>query len=145
MNLDSEFVIFHRATKLACVVPVKYNCCINSCILYTAQYACLPTCPYCNEARLKPNGKPRRQFCYFPLIPRLQGFFQSVEQIQLMEYRFNFESRPNNVSDIFDGVHYQKRLRERVVVDGEELGHRYFSDHRNVALALCTDGYLLYK
>ena len=62
-----------------------------------------------------------------------------------MKYRFNFESRPNNVSDIFDGAHYQKLLKERVVVDGEELEHHYFSDHRDVALALCTDSYLLYK
>lgn len=145
MDLPSEYMVYHQAAKLARVTPIIYDSCINSCILYAAEYRDLPLCPFCNEARFKPNGKPRRRFNYFPLIPCLQGFFQSVERVQLMEYQSKFKSSADQISDIFDAVHYQKLLGEHVVVDGKELPHRYFNDSRDIALALSTDSYVLYK
>ncbi|KAF8833389.1 hypothetical protein BDN67DRAFT_861141, partial [Paxillus ammoniavirescens] len=145
ISINSEYVIYRRMAILSGVKPVMYDCCPNSCIAYTAKYIHHQSCPFCEEARLNADGKPRRQFTYFPLIPRLQGYFQNQEMIKLMSYRAQYQQNPGEIADVFDGNHYQRLLRHRVVVDGEKLNHRYFSGSRNIALSLSTDSYLLYK
>ncbi|KIK97906.1 hypothetical protein PAXRUDRAFT_112727, partial [Paxillus rubicundulus Ve08.2h10] len=126
---------------LSGVKPVMYDCCPNSCVAYTKKYIHHQSCPFCKESRLNTDGKPRRQFTYFPLIPRLQGYFQSLDTIKLMSYRELYQRNPGEISDVFDGDHYQRLLRHRVVVDGEKLNHRYFSGSRDIALSLSTDSY----
>ena len=145
LSVASQYVIFRKAAILAGVKPVLYDCCPQSCIAYTTKYIHHQSCPFCEEPRFKPDGKPCRQFTYFPLIPHLQGFFRSPVMIKSMSYRNRYQSKPGSVSDVFDGNHYQRLLRHRVVVDGEKLKHHYFSDPHDIALALATDTYLLYK
>jgi len=55
----------------------------------------------------------------------------------------DFRANNSKICDIFDSAHYQRLLQHCVVLDGEKLPHRYFSDPRDVALALSTDSYLL--
>ncbi|KIN97007.1 hypothetical protein M404DRAFT_918434 [Pisolithus tinctorius Marx 270] len=117
INLDSEYVIFKRVACLAAVTTVKYDCCPDSCILYAGKYRQLLVCPHCHQPRFKPNRKPRRQFMYFPLVPRLQGLFQSPQMIHLMDYRASYKSTPGSISDVFDGTHYRKLVGEYVEVD----------------------------
>lgn len=62
-----------------------------------------------------------------------------------MDYRANYKATPDCISDVFDGQHYKKLTQEYVEIDGVQFLHHYFSDPRNVALALCTDSYILYK
>ena len=62
-----------------------------------------------------------------------------------MSYRAEFHHDPTHIHDVFDSAHYQRLRRHRVVVDGEKLNHRYFSDSHDIALSLCTDSYLLYR
>ena len=50
--------------------PVRYDCCPNSCICYTAQYENLENCPQCRTARFQ-DGKPQKYFEYLPFIPCL--------------------------------------------------------------------------
>ena len=125
------------------IKPVIYDCCPNSCIAYTRKYIHHSSCPICNERRFQANGQPRSQFTYFPLIPRLQGFFQSNQTVARMSYRRDFRPHESKICDIFDSAHYQRLLWHRVVLDGEKLSHRYFSDPRDIALSLSTDSYLL--
>ena len=47
--------------------------------------------------------------------------------------------------DIFDGLHYRSLLTERVVVGDRMLPHKYFSDHRDIALGFATDGFTPFK
>lgn len=145
IDINSKFVILRRIGLLSGVKPVLYDCCPNSCIVYTEKYIHHQYCPFCQESRLKPDGKPHRQFLYLPLIPRLQGFFSSADMIKKMSYRSSYRRTPGQIADVFDGDHYNQLLRHRVIVDGEKLNHRYFSDPRDIALSLSTDSYLLQK
>lgn len=50
-----------------------------------------------------------------------------------MDYRANHDQRggshaDSTLRDVFDSSHYREVLRERVVVNGETLNHRFFSD-----------------
>ena len=64
--------------------------------------------------------------------------------IEKMSYRSQYQSQPGKILDVFDGAHYQRLLRHRVIVDGVKLNHRHFSGYQDIALSLCTDGYLLF-
>ncbi|KAG0704213.1 hypothetical protein DFH29DRAFT_802143 [Suillus ampliporus] len=145
LPLDSQFVILQCITILSGVKPSYYDCCINSCMAYTNKYLHHQYCEYCNEPRLDTKGKARRRFCYLPLIPRLQGFFQKTELISKMSYHAEYRSDPQYMRDVFNSAHYQRLCHDKVVVDGETLPYRYFSDPHDIALSLCTDSYLLYK
>jgi hypothetical protein len=84
-------------------------------------------------------------FCYLPIIPRLQGFFQNPKSIERLLYRHNYTHIPGQISDIFDGEHYRTLCQQNVVVDGQILPHRYFSGKYDVCLGVCMDSYLLFK
>jgi len=51
--------------------PMKFACCINSCICYTGPYADLDECTKCKTSHLNESGRVKRTFSYIPLIPRL--------------------------------------------------------------------------
>jgi len=42
--------------------------------------------------------------------------------------------------DVFDGSHYLGLLQKEVTINGHGLGHTYFSDSRDIALGLATNG-----
>ncbi|KAJ7114526.1 hypothetical protein C8R43DRAFT_903057, partial [Mycena crocata] len=144
MDLSTEWVMLHRVAILSGIQPVWYHCCVNSCAAYTGRFSDLTECEYCDEPRLSPKGKPRRMFCYLPIIPRLQGFFQNPKSIERLLYRANYEHIPDTISDVFDGQHYRDLCDQHVVVDGETLEHKYFSGKYDVCLGVCTDSYLLF-
>ncbi|KAJ7342785.1 hypothetical protein DFH08DRAFT_782626 [Mycena albidolilacea] len=129
MDISSEWVILHRIALLTRIEPHWFHCCPNSCIAYTSQYSNLSHCPYpdCREAHYTPAGTPRRLFCYLPLIPRLQGLFSNPKTVEELLYRHRYQSRHNEVSDVFDSIHYQNLRKTKVTVDGRELAHCYFS------------------
>ncbi len=114
-------------------------------LAYTGELAENVECPECGEPRYMANGKPRRQFCYLPLIPRLQRFFQNENCVNDLYYRHNYEYKPYEISDVFDCMHYKDLQQSFVTVDGDSLDHRYFSDKRDIAFTTCLDSYLLYK
>ncbi|RPD69641.1 hypothetical protein L226DRAFT_471449, partial [Lentinus tigrinus ALCF2SS1-7] len=144
LALNSDWVILHQVAALSGLKAMSYECCINSCICYLDLYADAQECPECNEPRLSPSGRPRRYFCYIPLIPRLRALFECIRLIKLLQYRANFVNDPEVVRDIFSCEHYQNLRATHVIVDGEHLGHVHFSDPRDIALALCTDAFLLF-
>ncbi|KAJ7083126.1 hypothetical protein B0H15DRAFT_749862, partial [Mycena belliarum] len=144
MDLSSEWVMLHRIAILSCIEPVWYHCCIQSCAAFTGAFSDLAECPYCDEPRLSPTGKPRRMFCYLPLIPRLQGLFLNPKMIDRLLYRHNYTHVPGSISDVFDGEHYRNLRKQNVVVDGKTLPHKYFSGQFDICLGVCTDSYLLF-
>ena len=147
LSISSEYKMFYRMAVLSEVVPEWYDCCVNSCIAYTCEYKDAHRCPIskCRELRRSPGGRARRLFCYLPIIPRLQGFFQSEKKIQDLLYRHTYVSIPGTIADVFDSDLYKELLETYVVVDGETLGHKYFSSKHDIAFSLALDGYLLYK
>lgn len=144
MDLQSWFVTARRVALLADLEPQQLDCCVNSCICYTRDYSHLQNCPYCHQPRLAADERPRRQFTYIPLIPRLCAFFQNMSMVEQLKYRSTFIHDPDVVSDVFSLERYQEMLQTKVTIDGREVGHKFFSDLHDIAFGLCTDGFLLF-
>jgi hypothetical protein len=84
LDISSHYVVIHRVAILSRVEPVWIDCCVNSCTMaFTRDDAGRDTCRFCDAPRFTPVlGKPRRLFCYLPIIPRLQGYFQNPEMVK---------------------------------------------------------------
>ncbi|XP_006455384.1 hypothetical protein AGABI2DRAFT_44711, partial [Agaricus bisporus var. bisporus H97] len=121
--------------------PVQYSCCINSCICFTGPYETLSECPKCHEAKLNAKSKPRKSFDYIPIIPRLRAMLGNHQHAEKMSYRAKFMHEPGTMTDIFDAFHYRSLL-DKIVPTSRFF---YFSDPRDVALGLSTDGFTPFK
>lgn len=83
---------------------------------------------------------------YIPVIPRLIGMCSNASKMKDMRYRAEAHTHtPGRTTDVFDGDHYRSLLGKRVVIDGHETSHTYFSDPRDIALGLATDGFGPFK
>ncbi|KAF5309636.1 hypothetical protein D9758_018932 [Tetrapyrgos nigripes] len=133
-----------RLLFLAGFKPQEYHCCINSCVCYAGTYADHQQCPYCKEPRFKPSGKPRKFFTYIPLIPRLRALFQNHDLAKKMRYRHDRLAK-DVIEDIFDGEQYKELRNTSVHVGDTHYDRNYFSDPREVALGLSTDGFCPFK
>jgi len=146
MQISSLYVISHRLAILSGITPQWYDCCVNSCVAYIDGYEDLEQCPECSQPRwISGSQRPRRMFCYIPLIPRLQKFFTNTKSRQEILYRHNYKPMANGISDVFDGQHYKNLCNTWVTVDGNQLSHKFFSDKWDIAFSTCFDSYLLYK
>ncbi|EIN12015.1 hypothetical protein PUNSTDRAFT_63385 [Punctularia strigosozonata HHB-11173 SS5] len=148
IHINSEWVLLRRIALLSGVVPVWYDCCVNSCICYLGQYKDADTCPYCGELRYlegRRNRKARRYFCYVPFIPRLQSYFRSEDMITLLRYRSEHAGSEDVISDVFDCQHYNNLRKAPVVIDDEEQSFCYFSGDTDLAFASCSDSYLIFR
>ncbi|KIJ64978.1 hypothetical protein HYDPIDRAFT_57818, partial [Hydnomerulius pinastri MD-312] len=135
-----------RVAALSGVEPVLYNCCVNSCCCYIGPNAEYDNCPYCNEPRYDTNGKPRQHYTYVPLIPRLVAMFQNKDMSEKMQYRScDHVYDPNIITDIFDGFVYRNLLHRHVSVEDHQYPHTYFSDPRDIALGMATDGFAPFR
>jgi hypothetical protein len=91
---------------LARFEPVKFTCCINSCICYTSPYADLDECPNCKTSRLNESGRARRMFSYMPLIPRLHALMSNCTYATQLQYRADEHAKtrtPGTITDILLG------------------------------------------
>ena len=147
LEINSLYSITRQLAVLSGIEPLYFDCCSNLCIAYTGDYELLDKCPLCSQTRFREGMQrtPRRQFCYIPLIPRLQNLFSNQRTLEELLYRHKYETKAGIISDVFDGEHYQNLIRTRVTVDGKKLAHKYFSGKHDIAFSVCLDGYLLYK
>jgi hypothetical protein len=135
-----------RIQSLSGFQPVRYDCCPSSCICYTGPYETLLKCPKCNTNRYKADGTtPQAYFQFLPIIPRLRAMVSNSPYARKMQYRASHQLDPTKVTDIFDGAHYSLLRESFVTVGGEELPNWFFSDPRDIALGLSTDGFGPFK
>lgn len=150
-DLPSAATLRTRAGVLSGLRGSAIDCCFNSCIAYTGDYADEEQCPHCAEPRYKPHPRfparriPRRQFQYLPIIARLANLFRDPSMARKLRYRSNRPVSPNLISDIFDGEYYRQLLDRHVTVGAETLQHKYFSKPTDLALGLSTDGFGPFK
>ena len=151
-GFDSEYKALKLLLDLSDLKPIIYHCCVNSCVAYTGKYANLNDCPFCQEPRYFDDvkQKPRYKFSYIPLIPQLKAIFTNPAYRELCMYRGDHNYSPELITDYCDGAHYRTLLGKNVETiheDGrrEVLQHKHFSDKRDIALGLFTDGFQLFK
>ena len=144
--LDSIKSTEKRVQFLSGFQPVRYSCCISSCVCFTGPFETLQQCPKCKADRYKADGTtPRSYFEYLPIIPRLRAMVANSNYAEKMQYRSNHTHDPTKVTDIFDGTHYRSLLGKFVTIGDEELPMWFFSDPRDIALGLSTDGFGPFK
>jgi hypothetical protein len=135
-----------RVQFLSGFQPVRYHCCPSSCVCYTGPYESLTKCPKCNIDRHKADGMtPQAYYEYLPIIPRLRAMLANSSYARKMQYRSNRQHDPMKITDIFDGTHYRSLRETFVTVGDEELPTWFFSDPRDIALGLSTDGFGPFK
>ena len=148
-NLQSLFKVQKKIAALSGLKPKYADCCINSCCCYTGPWKDHNRCPFpeCQEPRFDKFGKPRKQFQYLPIIPRLKAFFLDQEMAGKMQYRHKLTKKlpRDKVTDVFDGSLYNELRQKHVKVNGKDLPHEYFSDARDIALGLSLDGVAPFK
>ena len=170
---ESEAEVDARTAFLSSVDPVLYDCCPRSCCCYAGPYEDFQQCPICQESRFNSAGRARKTFTYIPLIPRLIGLYRNKAMAQKLRYRHKFQQSsvrhpepiaecedirrilgvgkpgtcycPSAVEDIFDGNLYRALRDTTVTVNGQPLSHTFFSDKRDIALGLSTDGFTPFK
>lgn len=123
---------------------VAYDCCPNSCICYTGPYESVLICPTCHTSRLH-QGRPQARFYYLPLIPRLRAMYANRKRASKMRYRHERDHDPTKIADIFDGAYYRSLLTKFIKIGDQELPTWFFSDPRDIALGLSTDGFGPFK
>ncbi|KIL55189.1 hypothetical protein M378DRAFT_53490, partial [Amanita muscaria Koide BX008] len=134
-----------RVQYLSGFKPIQYERCINSCVCYTGPYEDMETCPVCSTKRKDINGNPIAYFVYLPIIPRLRAMVANASYAIKMQYRTNYKHKPSRMQDIFDGANYCSLLESNITIGDETLGSLFFSDSRDIALGLSTDGFTPFK
>jgi len=144
-DLDTLHQMKKRLEELSELFAESYDCCIKSCVAFTGPHAKLKACPRCRKPRYRRNGQPMKTYRYIPLIPQLVAFFLNRELNERMRYRSEGHpkvkaEKKGHITDVFDGTHYLGLLQKEATINGHGLGHTYFSDYRDIALGLATDG-----
>ena len=153
LEVETEYKMYRLVETLSRLTPVKYDCCVDSCVLYAGEFADLDSCPYCQRSRYKTNytGQtrkrvPRQTFSYIPIIPRLQALFHNRKMVETLSYRAEYDKRfhpngdYNTIHDVFDSEHYRTLLKTEVTVNGKGLGYNHFPGRRDIAMGLSGDG-----
>ena len=108
LSINFLYSITRRVAILSGVEPLYFDCCPNSCLAYTGKYTLLDQCPLCSQTHFREGTKkPCQQFCYIPLIPRLQNFFANEKAIEELLYQHYYQAIPGVIFDVFDSKHYQ--------------------------------------
>lgn len=170
---ESEATVDSHAAFLSGFDPVLYDCCPKSCCCYTGHLKELTACPKCGEPRFNAAGRARKKFTYIPLTPRLVGLYRNREMARKLRYRSEFipspvqhpvagekcaeirritsrgrEGRcycPSEVRDVFDGHLYRSLCDTPVTINGNPQSHHFFSDKRDIAVGISTDGFTPFK
>jgi hypothetical protein len=135
-----------RVTFLSGIEPALYDCCLNSCCCFVGPHKSKTECPFCQAPRFNAVGNARKRFTHIPVIPRLVALFKNNDYATKMQYRAHEHAhKPGFMTDIFDGEEYRSCLQRQVSVDGKEMGHTFFSNNRDIALGLATDGFAPFR
>lgn len=150
IDVGSEFRALRIMSKVSGLSPIAIDCCIKACMAFTGKYEALNKCLHCNAPRYNAQKRPQNKFHYIPLIPQLTSFFQNLDLKKLLSHRHDFEYDPSTISDFFSTDRYRALLQTRVKIEDEDsithtLDHCHFSDPRDIAFTLYSDGVQLFK
>ena len=79
------------------------------------------------------------------MTPHFSGYFLNPIIVKAMLYRSKYVMDINDVYNVFSGSHYQNLILKKVVVDGVEYKHAFFSDDCNITVRFMLDGFQVFK
>jgi len=111
------------------IIPrsIEYEVCVNGCYLFKDDEV---VCPTCNAVR--PKGRDRRVFTYFPISSRLQQLYNNHTWARLLRYpwhlsSFGIREVEGQQSDICNSWLWKKVVRDCKLKEGDIL-FSLFSD-----------------
>ncbi|EUC67015.1 transposase family Tnp2 protein, partial [Rhizoctonia solani AG-3 Rhs1AP] len=144
LELLSPYRLRTRIARLSGVDPKNIDCCVNSCHAFHGKYIDKEVCSSCNEPCYDYKGRPRQFFQYLPATPRFLAFFNNPDLIHKMLYRHNYKRKPGCMDDFFNSELYEDLLATNIVIDGVDTGVRHFPGKHDIAIAVMSDGILLF-
>lgn len=117
---------------------------------YTGALKNLLYCPHCQFPRFDSKGAARKTYWTIPLAPRLKAWFKNPERARLLRRDLSHSPVPGHLSSVFDGQLF-KDLSQRCVEPDRQtrprviLEHGLFSDPRDQALGMSTDGISVHR
>ncbi|QRV80956.1 Transposase family tnp2 [Ceratobasidium sp. AG-Ba] len=134
-----------RMAKLSGVKPEIYHCCINVCHAFIGQFADEDKCSKCGALRYDDAGRPRQTYQYIPTTGRFLAMFNNPSLVEKLEYRHTYKQHEGRIDDVFDGQLYKTLRQQNIVIEGEDLGVKYFSGKYDIATSLLADGVQIFK
>ncbi|KAH9911172.1 uncharacterized protein BXZ73DRAFT_57308, partial [Epithele typhae] len=142
---SSELPTLHkiraRIAFLSGITPHRYDCCLDSCMAFVGPSGEEVKCLYCGLSRYDEDKRPRKQWTYLALEPRLAALYRHRPTAVKMLYRGDYQSKQGVIADLFDSKHYRTLKNHNVFVHGKDSGRKFFSDRRDIALGISTDGF----
>lgn len=142
LNSGIKLLSYYRSSSaLSRLVPFevqKFECCINSCLLFVGEYKDCKTCPECKHERYKGDSKtPWATFDYVSPFEQIRVQMGDAGRRREFLYRHNYICSPRwktSLADIFDGSQYVS-LHER----------GFFENKYDMAFSLTTDGFQIFN
>ncbi|KZT34844.1 hypothetical protein SISSUDRAFT_991307, partial [Sistotremastrum suecicum HHB10207 ss-3] len=146
-RLPSMKVARSAASALSGVRIELFDCCPKSCMAYTGRHSDLEECLHCQSPRYSASGKPLVRYQYISLISVLRAMYANRTSAKAMRYRseHHHDSQPGHIADVYDSGIYRELCDRYITVDDRTLPDKYFSDPREVLLAMGTDGFNFFK
>ncbi|KEP44948.1 transposase family Tnp2 protein, partial [Rhizoctonia solani 123E] len=145
IRLMSVYRVHKKLAKLSGINPVTVDCCTNICHAYTGRYADEQACSTCHHPRFDSKNNPYKVFEYLPTTPRFQGYFNNPAMVQAMNYRHEYKLDPERIDEYFDSTNYADLRKTDIVVEGVNLGVKYFRRRRDIAYTVMLDGVGLFE
>ncbi|XP_010550812.1 PREDICTED: uncharacterized protein LOC104821593 [Tarenaya hassleriana] len=120
---------------------IKIDVCPNNCMIFWKESNQLDNCRFCGAERYKAkksgqrNRVPYKRMFYLPIKDRLRRLYESHQLASHMRWHAEHTSDPENMSHPSDGDAWK---------NFNEVYPNFASEHRNVYLCLCTDGFAPY-
>ncbi|QRV90366.1 Transposase family tnp2 [Ceratobasidium sp. AG-Ba] len=134
-----------RIAGLSGIKPETYDCCVNVCHAFTGNFSEEAVCSTCGEQRFDELGRSRQKFQYIPTISRFLAMFNNPAFVEKLEYQDNYVQHKGRINDFFDSELYKNLCRKNIVIDGEDLGVKYFSGKYDIATTLLANGVQIFK
>ncbi|KAK4700088.1 hypothetical protein P7C70_g6164, partial [Phenoliferia sp. Uapishka_3] len=145
LKVDSEFILLRLLRELAGLEIVEIIACINGCMARTGTFSNLKSCAFCHEDFLDSKNRPVALSYFIPPNEVLRQRLRDPSYAALARTRDDHVPSDTDLSSPFDGDLYRRRIKENVVVDGEELEHKYYDGESDAALLVLLDGFQLFK
>ncbi|XP_019058653.1 PREDICTED: uncharacterized protein LOC109116879 [Tarenaya hassleriana] len=120
---------------------IKIDVCPNNCMIFWKKSNQLDNCRFCGAERYKAkkygqrNRVPYKRMFYLPIKDRLRRLYESHQIASHMWWHAEHTLDPENMSHPSDGDVWK---------NFNEVYPNFASEHRNVYLCLCTDGFARY-
>ncbi|KAK4702756.1 hypothetical protein P7C70_g3463, partial [Phenoliferia sp. Uapishka_3] len=145
LKVDSEFILLRLLRELAGIEIIEIIACPNGCMARTGAFANLVRCAFCQKDFFDSKRRPVALSYFIPPTEILRTRLRDPEYARLARARDDHIPSKTDLSSPFDGDLYQRLRKENVVVDGEELEHKYYDGESDAALLVLLDGFQLFK